>query len=505
MKKLTGLLSFILLANLTLTSCNSDDNNSINLTPIAIEKSTGTYLGNVGNKGSFKIVLNTNKGDFHLDFISSLVAEEDLLEATLEPKTYLFSEGALLYTFTSKSFLKQGDTQFKLVGGEITVTKNEKLYTFKGQIKDEQGLTYDLNYTNALDIEPIYDTNYEIQNGWYWGDDVFEHPNVAEYMTFFTQGEANRYGELEGDGYHISLSMFDAMAPKAWEAKIPNKTFKAASEFKVGSFKVGTKEAIESGEIDYSFATFQHNDKAAGIKEELYILDGSIKVMENSQGQEVRFNILLQNGKRHLGKYVGKVKQGDQYTISTLRADKEVGPLTQGFLEYKGKSPITEKQNNRWNIYLYAETVTPHPGDYFWAEGSGEWMRVTIYSEVNATTDIPVGEFPIGDETAGNAGSGGGTEPGLDWGTWYFSMDDDETTSFAPTRTGTVKIAKTGDQYTVSLNAIDDRENKITASYTGALAFVNNASRTTANATAKTVKKSYNKGKKFDAAKNSRK
>lgn len=504
MKRLTGLLSFILLGNLTLTSCSSDDNNSIQLTPIAIEKSTGTYLGNVDSKGSFKIVLNTNKGDFHLDFISNLVADENLLEATLKSETYLFSEGALLYTFTEKSFLKQGDAQFKLVGGEITVTKNNALYTFKGQVKDEQGLTYDFNYTDALDIEPIYDTTYEIQNGWYWGDDVFEHPNVAEYMTFFTQGEANRYGELEGDGHHISLSMFDAMAPKAWEAKIPNKTYKASTEFKVGSFKVGSKEAIESGDIDYSFATFQHNDKAAGIEEELYILDGSIKVMENKEGQEVRFNILLQNGKRHLGKYVGKVKQGDQYTISTLRADKTVGTLTQGFLEYKGKSPITEKQNNRWNIYLYAATVTPHPEEYFWAEGSGEWIRVTIYSDVNATTDIPVGEFPIGDEMAGNAGSGGGTEPGLDWGTWYFSMNNDETTSYAPTRTGTVKIEKTGGQYTVSLNAIDDRENKIKASYTGALAFVNNASRT-ANTAAKSVKKSYNKGKKFDAAKNSRK
>ncbi len=510
MKKLSFLVSFILLTNLAMTSCSSDDNKSDNATPVTVDQSTGTYLGTVDNKGDFNIVLKTNKGDFHLNFISNAIADADLLEAGLRPETYLVSDGSVLYTITTKSVLKQGETQAKIVGGSLAVSKAEQTYTFKGTLKDEQGVEYDINYTQAIDIEPIYDVTYEVQNGWYWGDNVFDHPNVAEYMTYFTQGEANKYGELEGDGYHISLSFFDQMAPKAWEAKVPNKTFKASTAYEVGAFRVGSKEAIENGEDDYSFASFQHNDKAAGIEEELYILDGSIKVMEHKQGQEIRFNILLENGKRHLGKYTGTVKQGDQYTISTLRADQEVQELTQGFLEYKGKSPITAKENNRWNLYLYSETLTPYPGQYFGVDGSGEWMRVTLYTDVNATTDIPVGEFPIGEEMAGNAGEGGGSEPGLDWGTWFFKQTIDSegesvTTGFAPTRTGTVKVEKNGDVYTITVNAIDDRENKITASYTGNLQFVNNASRATSTQQTKVAKKSYGKGQKFDAAKNSRK
>lgn len=506
MKKLSCLVSFLLLTNLAMTSCSSDDNNSNDKSnPISIDKTKGTYLGKVEEKGNFEITLSAKEGDFKLQFISDLVKDEDLLEAALKPETYIVSETAHLYTLSTASVVTKGGTEFKIVKGELAVTKNNDTYTFKGNLIDDQQLTYHIDYTGAIDIEPIYEVNYEIQNGWYWGDNVFDHPNIAEYMTFFTQGEANKYGELEGNGYHISLSLFDEMAPKAWEAKVPNKTFKASTEFAIGTFKVGSKEAIESGEVDYSFATFQHNDKAAGIEDELYILDGTIKVVDHTKGQEVRFNILLEDGTRHVGKYAGKVKQGDQYTISTLRADKKVGKLTQGFLEYKGKSPITAKENNRWNIYLYGEKLVPYP-EYYWAlEGTGEWMRITIYSDVNTTTDIPVGEFPIGEEKVGNAGEGGGSEPGLDWGTWYFEMNDDENINHAPTRTGKVIISKTGNDYTISLDAIDDRENKITASYTGPLSFVNNASKMAPNKQAKSVKKSYNKGKKFDAAKNSRK
>jgi hypothetical protein len=518
MKRLSYVINFVLLSSLAITSCSSDDHNYLipvdpidPTVPTTVEHATGTYVGKVKDSGNFAIVLTTNKGEFNLKFISNVVKEEELLEATLKSETYIVADTENLYTLSTTSTIKNGDAVAAITKGELVVVNTNGSYTFKGTLQDEQGEEYDINYTQAIDIEPIYDVTYEVQNGWYWGDNIFDHPNVAEYMTYFTQGDANEYGELkeDGDGYYISLSFFDEMAPKAWEAKVPVKTFKASTAYEVGTFRVGSKEAIENGDYDYSFASFQHNDQAAGIKDKLYILDGAIKVMDNEKGQEIRFNILLEDGTRHLGKYIGKIKQGDEYTISTLRADKTVNKLTQGFLEYKGKSPITGKDNNRWDIYLYSETLTPTPGAYFEVNGIGEWMRVRLFTDINTTTDIPVGEYPIGEEIVGNAGLGGGSEVGLDWGTWFFEQainkdGDLATTNYAPTRTGTVKVEKTGDQYTITVNAIDDRENKITASYTGALEFVNNANRAAAKQT-KATKKSYNKGKKFDAAKNSRK
>lgn len=507
MKKLIGLLGLFVLTNGALSSCSNDDNNTKEEeknNEITIESSTGTYLGTVQNKGKFAIQLKANDTDLELILISDIIADKDLLDAELKATNYGVNPSGELYTISPDSYLKKGDVKGNITGGNLNITHTEDTYTIKGQLVDAQNVAFDINYTGLLDIEPIYETEYEIQNGWYWGDDQYDYPNVGEYLTFFTQGQANKYGELEGDGYNITLSFFDVMAPKQWEGiKIPNKTFKASSKNELGTFHVGTREEIDNGNPGYTFAKFLHNDSSKGIKKALFILDGTIKTMDDAKGQQVRFNIELQDGSRHVGKYTGKVRQGDEYTISSLKADRAVGALDYGYIEYDGKSPIDGKENNRWNIYLYNKGVTTYP-QYYWAtEGTGEYLRLTIYTDVNATTDIPAGVYPIGQESAGVAGIGGGTEVGLDFGTWFFELKNDDYAQSAPTRTGTVTIAKTGTNYSIQLNAVDDRENKITADYSGALTFHNSARKPAAKAkTVKATTKSFGKGKAFDAAKN---
>ncbi|MBW3519962.1 hypothetical protein [Flavobacterium sp. NKUCC04_CG] len=508
MKKFICLLSLIVLTNGVLSSCSSDDNSKPavdeTIPETTIVSSKGTYLGTETNQGKFSILLKSNDTDFQLNFISDAIADKDLLDATLKGTKYTVGSTAALYSIQADSYLKKADTQLKIVSGDVEVSKNADTYTIKGLLIDEQNTSHQINYVGLIDIEPIYEIEYEIQNGWYWGDDQYDYPNIGEYMTFFTQGQANKYGELEGDGYHISLSFFDVMAPRQWEGiKIPNKTFKASSKNELGTFHVGTKEEIDNGNPGYTFAKFLHNDSSKGIAKESFILDGTIKTMDNAKGQEIRFNIELQDGSRHIGKYTGKVKQGDEYTISTLKSDKTVGNLDQGFLEYKGKSPVQGKENNRWELYLLNENLTTYP-EYYWAtEGSGEYLRVALYTAVGATADIPVGVYPIGEEKAGNASTGGGTEVGLDFGTWYYEMKNDDYINSAPTRTGTVTVAKEGNNYTIKVVAVDDRDNTITANYTGALTFVNNENRpATKTKVAKATKKDYGKGKIYNGAKN---
>ncbi|WP_010256298.1 hypothetical protein [Myroides injenensis] len=511
MKTTTYLLAFIALSCSAFTSCSSDDNTPVKeieeqKNEVTIISSTATYLNTSEGKGNYLISLSSLDQRFTLEIISDIVKDEDLLDIDLKSNKYVFSNTKALYTIHTNSSVVDKENTFTLSSGELEINQgNNSSYTIKGSLTDNQNLTYHINYTAVMDIQPKYDVEYEIQNGWYWGDDIYQSPGLGEYMTYFTQGQANSYGELKGDGYHIALSFFDQMAPKAWEAQIPNKTFKAASKRATGTFQVASQEDIDNGVSNYAFAYFQRNDSKKNIEEELLINDGTIKVLEHLSGQEIRFNLQLENGTRHLGKYQGKVIQGDQYTVSKLKADKQVGALNYGYLEYKGKSPIPGKENNRWNIYLYNKGLTAYP-QYYWAtEGSGEMLRVTIYTPLDDTKDIPTGQYKLGQEIAGNAGQGGGTEAGLDWGTWYFDIEDGDFKSYAPTRTGTVIIKKQGDNYTVELNAIDDRDNNITASYTGALPFVDHNPNTKSikNTTDKKQKttKSYNKGKLYDWAK----
>ncbi|WP_430612635.1 hypothetical protein [Flavobacterium sp. JP2137] len=509
-----GLLGLLVLTNGVFSSCSSDDSSpkveEEQQTEIAIKNAKGTYLGTEAAKGKFAIQLKSDDTDFELSLISDLIADKDLLEAELKSTKYSVSESGDLYTIANTSYLKKGDAQLKITKGDLDVSQTDGKYSIKGLLTDEQNIVYQINYNGLIDIEPIYETVYEIQNGWFWGDDMYDYPNVGEYMSFFTQGDYDKYGELkeDGDGYHILLSFFDVMAPKQWEGniKIPNKMYRASTKNEIGTFHVGSKEEIESGAPTFSFAKYLHNNTKEGVKQEMFIMDGAILTMDNEKGQEVRFNLELQDGSRHLGKYVGKVRQGDEYTISTLKSDKTVGTLDYGYLEYKGKSPVAGKENNRWEVYLFNENLTTMPEYYWYTEGSGEYMRLSIYTALDATTDIPVGVYPIGEEKVGTASTGGGTEVGLDFGTWYYQLQNDDFIHAAPTRSGTVTVAKVGDNYSIKVNVVDDRENKITATYNGALSFQNGERRNAAKKpnTATKNKWTSGKGKIYSKAKNNK-
>lgn len=501
MKKLLGILGIFIFLNGAVISCSDDDssNGPEVITPGGSAK--GTYLGAENNTGKFKITLHLSDHDYILNFISDPVANSDLLEAKLKSAQYNVSAAAGLYSIKIDSYLTKENTQSTIASGQLVVDRLEEIYTIKGTLTDEHNVAHTVDFKGPIDIEPVYDIEYNKQNGWYWGDQEYDHPNIAEYMAYFAQGQTDQYGELTGDGYYISLSFYNSMAPKAWEAKVPNQTYNASTEYEVGSFRIATSEDIEDGAPYYAFASFKHINSAEGIAKEVFITGGSIKVLDKEEVQEVRFNFELEDGSRHVGKYTGKVRQGDEYTVTTLKVDKQVGQLDHGYIDYKGRSPIEGKENNRWDIYVLNQNVTTYP-EYYWAsEGTGDFMRISLYTTTDVTADIPAGTYPIGDETAGNAGIGAGSEIGLEFGTWFFEMTNDDFSNYAPIKTGNVIVAKNNGVYTITLEGKDDRQNTIRANYSGPLTFVNSANR---NAKPSKATKAPAKQNRYDWKKNSK-
>ena len=445
---------------------------------VAILGAEGVYTSDDSN-GLFTITLNAETTYFYLNFISDKVADSDLLNADLIPGTYIVTNTGDKFTIATDSYLMKDQEELPvmlqdlIVSGELIVEYQDDTYTIAGTIRDDKNNAYTITYSGLIDIEPEYDVVFEKQNGWYWGDDDWDHPDIAEYMSNFVQGKTNTWGELDGDGYYVALSFYHNMAPKAWEAQIPNQTYTASTNVEVGTFNVATQEYIDSGDLIYRFAYLRHIDSEAGINDEIFITGGTIEVMEHEDGQEVRFNLELEDGTRHVAKYVGYVRQGDEYTVTTLVNDLEVETFNHGSIEYKGKTPMYGLENNRWNIYLGSENVTIFPSKYYWwAEGTGDYLRIGIFTALEDTEDIPEGTYTFGEELPGNASIGQGYEPGLDFGTWYFELINDNMPNYAPIKTGNVVVSKTGDIYTITLTGKDDRQNTITATYTGALDFV---------------------------------
>lgn len=478
MSKILRMLGMFTLIGGVLVSCSDDDdfsngNGSGGQTP-EIQSAHGVYSHLEDDKGSFKITLSSNEVEFNLNFISDKVEDENLLAPDLFSENYAISTSGEKYTLTTESNWIQNDDLSLATSGNLDVSLNNEIYTIEGTLLDELNNEYHIDFTGPIDIEPVYDVVYETQNGWYWGDNPFDYPGVGEYMSYFVQGEANSWGELEGGGYYMDLSFFHELAPRPWEAQIPNVTYTASTEYEVGTFHIATDEEILNGEPLYKYASLQQIDSEAGINRAVFVTGGSIKVLEVGENQEVRFNLELQDGTRHVGKYSGFVRQGDEVTVTTLESDREIESLDHGFIEYKGESPIAGMDNNRWNLYLLNENVNVSPDSYWASQGTGEYLRLTLYTSTDEVSDIPEGTYPIGEEVAGNAGTGSGMELGLDFGTWYYELSNDNTINYAPIKAGDIIVSKDGDIYNIEMNVQDDRENTITASYSGALTFVDN-------------------------------
>ena len=56
---------------------------------------------------------------------------------------------------------------------------------------------------------------------------------------------------------------------------------------------------------------------------------------------------------------------------------------------------------------------------------------------------------------------------GYNFGTWYYDLGDNQ----APAVSGEVNVSRTGDDYTVTFQLIDDRGNTIQSDYTGPLQY----------------------------------
>ncbi|MFR3489410.1 MAG: hypothetical protein ACLTTP_09365 [Alistipes ihumii] len=204
-----------------------------------------------------------------------------------------------------------------------------------------------------------------------------------------------------------------------------------------------------------------------GEKTEHFAIEVVSKVEKIEDGQYVlKFNILFNNGERHLSKYVGNVRQGDEFTKTTLTQDLTMETPGFGYLEYRGPSPMWNiKGVNRWSIRLYTDGIVVHPDQYWGVElnGEGEYITIELFTDSHYTTEIPEGRYVISKEEVpyhANMGQGGW---GYNFGTWYYDLGDNQ----APAVSGEVNVGRNGDDYTVAFQLIDDRGNTIQSDYAG--------------------------------------
>lgn len=139
--------------------------------------------------------------------------------------------------------------------------------------------------------------------------------------------------------------------------------------------------------------------------------------------------------------------------------------------------------NGDTNLENIVSGMYKNLGDYF-EVGAAYWNimmsdasdRGTLYVQILsklAETELPLGEYPISSSLEAGTAIAGDldasryyTEYGTRWVHYSASWSVDELVFM---KSGTVTISKSGDDYTININAIDGHGNTVTMSYTGTL------------------------------------
>ena len=465
-------------------------------TETAMKYVTATYVGEQNACGFFTFdfcteptgeneAIPANASGLHIELYSDVVAPENLLDASIAPGRYATGETPGKFTIQSGqtaegrvtgSYYYTTDvngnvTKLPVTEGEIyfVITDgNQAAFISDLKIDQQENKWVSCEYNGKIDVEPVYNTVFTAQTGWYWGDDDYDYPGIGQYLITLYDGEYDSQGLIEGTS--ISLSYYAEMAPKAWEAQIPEGVYHSSTEYQKGTILVATPEIIEEQPWSiYGYAMRQQI--VNGEKTEHFAIEVVSKVEKIGDGQYVlKFNILFNNGERHLSKYVGNVRQGDEFTKTTLTQDLTMETPGFGYLEYRGPSPMWNiKGVNRWSIRLYTDGIVVHPDQYWGVElnGEGEYITIELFTDSHYTTEIPEGRYVISKEEVpyhANMGQGGW---GYNFGTWYYDLGDNQ----APAVSGEVNVGRNGDDYTVAFQLIDDRGNTIQSDYTGPLQY----------------------------------
>ena len=136
--------------------------------------------------------------------------------------------------------------------------------------------------------------------------------------------------------------------------------------------------------------------------------------------------------------------------------DKNLTCFEVGYFENWGDYYSTNALN--WYIDLYSQTTN----DYFVLELQGD---------LSETAPV-AGEYQLlSTFAAGTAVAGGFDDDGYNYGTYWGLLDDswESFVDYALCTSGTVKVGKSGDLYTIDIDALDENGNSIKLSYAGVL------------------------------------
>lgn len=346
----------------------------------------------------------------------------------------------------------------------------------------EDGRTFRCEYEGMIDLVEVggggdmlpglegdVSTTFTIQEVAYHG---LTQAGTAHYSLNFYDNDINAEFKTTN---RLTLDLFTAASENPLQ-QIAAGTYNveeslAASTIMTGSFNTNTLQ-VEGSYCEQSLVTGENYSLLYGL-----VQAGSVKIELSGAQYTVTANLTDTNGNTIQGTYNGTIDIEDVSFDSTLTGDKQVD-LAGKTCEIGYWGNYYNVNGDNWSIFIYTpqevvDGVIP-------ADGS-EAFQIELIAPTGSYADgLPAGEYAVAaldDYTPGNMICLPGRNSRGDlYESWYLGeFQGNAAYAYAPFVRGKVNVARTGAQYTITVDVYDDAkpENRITATWTGSPVFEN--------------------------------
>lgn len=414
--------------------------------------------------------------------IYSSTGEENVFPAAVYPYQEVSDEdmpippcflGETSGYFTTNASGEAGEPDV-FTGGSVTVSGSGSNYTIEAICTFDDGRKLRFTYTGAMEfadgggedpeipmIEEDVNTPFVTAVAEYLG--VPDETDAGQYGLFLYSGEVEGSGSnlypAEDGGYMLSISLFATAPEEGAPAAIVPGTYTVSTEGAAGTWF----EGFIDERVYWAAGTFlEQREEEGGICS--LGADGTIEITKSGDEYTVTVDLTSDLGYKIEGSYSGPIEMFDKTYASNITSDYT--PLLLGLstqAHYYGD--FYEVGGNNWLIII---------GD-FQTGTDGMQLDLIVPNEYGFAQGLPEGEYIVGkDYEQGTYAAVYGFLNGSELiGTWFLSdFREGNPFLYAPANEGTITVAKSGDEYSIAFDFIDDspQKNRVSGEWTGPIA-----------------------------------
>ncbi len=363
--------------------------------------------------------------------------------------------------FTTNAAGEAGEPD-PFTGGTVTVSGSGASYTLEviGEFADGRKLRF--TYTGALDfvegggstpevpmLEEDVDTPFVKAVAEYMG--IVDEELTGSYILYLYSGAVEGSGSnlypAELGGYMLQIALYAAAPEEGVKPAIVPGTYTVSSDGAAGTWLNG----FINERFYWADGTFlEQRTEESGLCS--LGAEGTIDIVLTDENYTVTVDLTSDLGYKIAGTYTGAIQTYDKSYVSNIDSDytpQLAGLATQAYYygDYYGVG------GNNWLVLIGG----------FASGTDGMQLDLIVPAEQGFSQGLPAGEYIVGrNYETGTYAAVYGFLNGADlMGTWFLSDFRDEIPYLAaPAKEGSVTIERSGENYTISFDFIDDSPEK---------------------------------------------